>query len=104
MRKKAWAVGLGLMLLFSLAAAPVPDFTGPELAVRLGCWSCHALKGRGGTAGVPLDGVGGRLSAADLAAVLTRPRSRLPGAKMPSYAYLRPGEMQALTEYLAGMK
>lgn len=104
MRRKSGLAGVGLILCFSLAAAPAPDFSGPELAQRLGCWACHALHGRGGKAGAPLDGIGARLAPGDLQEVLTRPRSRHPGAKMPSYAHLRPGEMEALVEYLAGMK
>jgi mono/diheme cytochrome c family protein len=102
--RKVWLAGLGLCLLVTLAAAPAPRVSAPELAQRLGCWACHSLPGQGGGKGAPLDQIGARLSPDDLHAVLTHPRSRHPQAKMPSYAHLRPWEMQALVDYLSGLK
>jgi len=104
LRRKVWLAGLGLTLLFSLAAAPAPEVSAPDLTQRLGCWSCHSLEGRGGKAAAPLDQIGDRLHRDDLQASLTHPRSRNPEAKMPSYAHLRPWEMQALVDYLARLK
>ncbi|MBI4794359.1 MAG: c-type cytochrome [Deltaproteobacteria bacterium] len=104
MKRKGWLAGLGLTLLVSLAAAPPPQVSAPELAQRLGCWACHSLQGRGGQQGSPLDQIGARLTPEDLHAVLTHPRSRHPQAKMPSYAHLRPWEMQALVDYLTSLK
>jgi cbb3-type cytochrome oxidase cytochrome c subunit len=54
--------------------------------------------------GSPLDFIGARLSPEDLQIVLTHPRRRHPQAKMPSYAHLRPWEMEAMVEYLTGLK
>jgi len=96
--------GLGLTLLVILAAAPAPEVSAPDLAQRLGCWACHALQGRGGTEAAPLDRIGGRLSREELQAAITHQRRRNPQAKMPSYAHLRPGEMQALVDYLKSLK
>jgi len=104
LRKTAWLASLGLTWLLTLAAAPAPEASGPELARRLGCWACHSLPGQGDRKGSSLDNIGARLSPEDLHAVLTHPRSRLPEAKMPSYAHLRPGEMRALVDYLMDMK
>jgi len=96
--------GLGLTLLFALAAAPASQVSAPELAQRLGCWACHSLPGQGGQQGSPLDQTAARLTPEELEAVLTRPRSRRPQAKMPSYAHLRPWEMQALVDYLKSLR
>jgi cbb3-type cytochrome oxidase cytochrome c subunit len=104
LKRKGWLAGLGLTLLVTLAAAPAPQVSAPELAQRLGCWACHSLQGRGGQIGSPLDQIGARLTPEDLHAVLTHPRSRHPQAKMPSYAHLRPREMQALVDYLTSLK
>ncbi len=104
MKRKGWLAGLGLILLVTLAAAPTPQVSGPELAQRLGCWACHSLEGRGGQKSSPLNQIGARLSPDDLHAVLTHPRNRHPLAKMPSYAHLRPWEMEALVDYLTNLK
>ena len=104
MRRKLGLAGLGLSLLFSLAAAPAPEVSAPDLAQRLGCWACHSLAGREGKGGASLEQIGARLSPEDLQASLIRPRSRHPQAKMPSYAHLRPWEMQALVDYLTRLK
>lgn len=104
MKRQVRLAGLGLILLFSLAAAPTPEVSAPDLARRLGCWACHSLAGRGGNLGAPLDAISARLTPEDLNAVLNHPRSRHPGAKMPSYAHLRPWEMQALVNYLKSLK
>jgi mono/diheme cytochrome c family protein len=104
LKQEMWLAGLGLTLLFTLAAAPTPEISAPELAQRLGCWACHSLPGKGGPKTTPLDQVGTRLGPEDLRTVLTHPRSRHPHAKMPSYAHLRPREMQALVNYLSGLK
>lgn len=104
MRKKVFLAGLGLLLLFSLAAAPAPVVSAPDLARRLGCWACHSVHEQGGKTASPLDRIGAHLNPEDLRAALIRPRSRQPQALMPSYAHLRPWEMQALVDYLAGLK
>jgi mono/diheme cytochrome c family protein len=93
---------LGLLLAGALASAGEPP--APELAARLGCFACHSLHGRGGKLALPLDGAGARLTPAQLAQVLTRPRQIHPGAKMPSYAYLPGPERQALVDFLKQLK
>lgn len=102
-----WPIWLVMALGLSLgwtAAAATREFSGTELARRLGCWACHSLGGQGGTQATPLDRIGARFSPAELAQVLTCPRSRHPQAKMPSYAFLRPEEMQVLIDYLQSLK
>ena len=104
---KIWAgllAGLGLMLACSWTSAPPQEFSGRDLAHRLGCFACHSLGGQGGAIASPLDGVGARLSPGELSIMLTHPRQLRPKVKMPSYAYLRPQEQQALIEFLLSLK
>ena len=87
---------------FSRAQTQGPQ--GAELAGRLGCLACHAFNGPGGKLAAPLDGVGARLTAGELAIAIAYPRQRHPGAKMPSYAYLPPTEQAALVNFLESLK
>lgn len=75
-----------------------------ELAVRLGCFACHPLSRQGGEVALPLDGVGARLSPQKLHIVLNYPRRLYPHARMPSYAYLPPGEQKTLLKYLESLR
>jgi hypothetical protein len=100
---------MGLALACLLAACPGSQARaqgpqGAELAGRLGCLACHALSGSGGKLAAPLDGVGVRLTAAELAQAIAYPRQRHPRAKMPSYAYLPPAEQVTLVEFLQTLK
>jgi mono/diheme cytochrome c family protein len=104
-------VALGLALACLLAACPGSQAQaqaqgpqGAELAGRLGCLACHAPNRTGSKLAAPLDGVGGRLTARELATAITYPRQRHPQAKMPSYAYLPPMEQAALVEFLQTLK
>lgn len=97
------AAALGVVVAFSLTAA-AQEVSGADLARRLGCWACHSLSGRGGSRALSLDTIGSRLSAPQFQQMLTHPRRLHPGAKMPSYAYLRPGEMEALVNFLGGLQ
>jgi mono/diheme cytochrome c family protein len=99
-------MGLALALLLACAGsrAQAQGPQGAELAGRLGCLACHALNGSGGKLAAPLDGVGTRLTAAELAVAVAYPRQRHPRAKMPSYAYLPPAEQAALVEFLQTLK
>ena len=99
---------MGLALAFLLACpgsrAQAQGPQGAELAGRLGCLACHALNGPGGKLAAPLDGVGARLTAGEVAISLAYPRQRHPRAKMPSYAYLPPAEQAALVKFLQTLK
>ena len=98
------AVLPALLLAGSLSWGQPQDPRIPDLARRLGCFACHALKGQGGNLAMPLDRVGARLSPQKLRTALTYPRQLHPGAKMPSYAYLPAPEQEALVHYLEGLK
>ena len=99
-------MGLALALLLACAGsrAQAQEPRGAELAGRLGCLACHALNGSGGKLAAPLDGVGSRLTAGELALAIAYPRQRHTGATMPSYAYLPPMEQAALVEFLQTLK
>lgn len=96
--------GVGLALTGSLTPAPAQEPAGADLAQRLGCFACHSRHRRGGTVSTPLDSLGTRFSSRDLEILLTRPRQLYPQARMPSYAYLPPGEQQALIDFLLNLK
>ena len=97
---------MGLALALVLAAGPESraQTQGAELAERLGCLACHAGNGSGGKLAAPLNGIGARLTATELALSIAYPRQRHPRAKMPSYAYLPPAEQAALVEFLQTLK
>ena len=100
----AMGLALALLLVCPDSRAQAQGSQGAELAGRLGCLACHALNGPGSKLAAPLDGVGARLTAAELARAIAYPRQRHPGAKMPSYAYLSPMEQAALVEFLQTLK
>ncbi len=93
------ALGLAAAALFLATPAPAQEMTGKELVDRLGCLSCHSLAGRGGKKGPAWDGLGARRSTQAIRSQLTHPKSR----RMPSFAFLRPGELDALVAYLSGL-
>jgi hypothetical protein len=95
---------LAVLLVCPGSRAQAQEPRGAELAGRLGCMACHALKGSGGKLATPLDLVGTRLTAAELAVAVANPPPRHPPAKMPSYAYLPPTEQAALVEFLQTLK
>jgi mono/diheme cytochrome c family protein len=93
-----------LAALLSCSWAQTQEQQVPDLAKRLGCFACHALKGEGGTLAMPLDGVGTKLSPQNLQIALAYPRRLHPDAKMPSYAYLPAAEQEALVKYMESLK
>lgn len=93
----AWAAAV---VLWGLADPTwAREFTGEELAARLGCRACHSWQGKGGAQAPSLDGVGQRLSRPELERQLTRTPSR----RMPSFAFLRPQDWEALLTFLTGL-
>lgn len=67
------------------------------------CVACHALGGQGGQVGPALDGVGARMSAAQIAAWLADPPAIKPGTAMPKLP-LTDGQRQELTAFLSTLK
>lgn len=96
-RRKILALTLGAMLLGWPAGGW--GMTSQELSGRLNCLACHSLAGQGGKRAPAWDGLGNRLSAADLRRRLCQPSSR----RMPSFAFLRPQELEALIAHLQSL-
>lgn len=105
--KKVYRLGLAALVLVFIPACgspPPKEFSGAELVQRLGCLACHGLADSAAAGASYLDGIGSRLSREELTESLTHPRRRKPRVKMPSYAYVRPGEIEALVAYLERLK
>ncbi len=100
------------------AAAQAPDQKlidqGKKLYASYKCDQCHSIAGRGSKKG-PLDGVGAKLSTADIKKWLTEPavmeaKLEKPPKGTDSMANalkkkgIEPGETDALTAYLASLK
>lgn len=92
-------VVLGLLLTFSLDASQAQGPSGADLVRRLGCQGCHALAGRGGNRGPAWDGLGTRLNPEAIRQQIVAPRGR-----MPNYAHLKPEELDAVVQYVSGLK
>jgi mono/diheme cytochrome c family protein len=92
---------MAMVLLVQLPAMPwaAAQPAAEDLINRLGCMACHSLHGQGGDKGPAWDGVGARLSPEAIRKQIVSPRAR-----MPSFAQLKPEELQALVAYLSGLK
>lgn len=90
---------LGLLLGFSPTLAQAQEPSAEDLVKRLGCLGCHALDGKGGDRGPAWDGLGQRLSPEAIRKQIVSPQGR-----MPNFAHLKPAELEALVEYLSGLK
>jgi len=86
------------------AAPQAPPAPGQELYSRLACYGCHTLQGKGGKVGPALDRIGSTLSGEELATQLSTPRCRRNDSRMPSFAFVRPFELQGLVDYLQALK
>lgn len=75
-----------------------------ELFGALGCRGCHRLGDSGGSFGPPLDGVGKRLDRAQLRLRLTDPKGADPASLMPSFSHLAAEDLDALIDYLQGLR
>jgi len=77
---------------------------GQTVFAREGCLNCHALAGKGGSAGPDLTRVGASLGKDTLRRLLKDPRAVNPAARMPSFGHLQAGELEALVGYLSQLK
>ncbi|MBI4519054.1 MAG: c-type cytochrome [Deltaproteobacteria bacterium] len=96
--------------MMSLTAEPLTEYylsmkaiPGQELGRRLfedkGCIGCHALGGKGGTVGPPLDHVAQRRSAEWIYAHFRDPQKVSPGTVMPRFGFSE-HEARALTQFV----
>lgn len=89
---------MGLMLALGLTTVQAQGPSGPDLVRRLGCLGCHSLSGKS-FKGPSWEGLGHRLSPEVIQKQIVSPRGR-----MPNYAHLKPEELDALVQYLSGLK
>ena len=90
---------IGFILVLGLSPVKAQESSGPDLAKRLGCLGCHSLAGKGGDRGPRWDGIGERLSPEAIKKQIVSPEGR-----MPNFAHLKPEELNALVQYLSGLK
>ncbi|MDY0269274.1 c-type cytochrome [Trichloromonas sp.] len=91
---------LTLLLFLLLTVAAVAADNRPEgetIFLALGCRGCHRLGTDGGSRGPTLDGVGTRLTQAQLRELLTQ---HDPQAAMPTFSHLTKRERETLLAYL----
>jgi ubiquinol-cytochrome c reductase cytochrome b subunit len=87
------------MLAICLNYSQAQGLSGQDLVARLNCHSCHTLAGQGGKRGPGWDGVGQRLSPEAIKKQLVSPQGR-----MPNFAHLKTEELDAVVDYLSGLK
>jgi mono/diheme cytochrome c family protein len=93
----------------SIARAQDPVKKGEELFTAQKCSLCHSVAGKGNKK-YPLDGVGAKLSAADLKEWLVNPdgmqakKAEKPLMKMKSFKTLPAADIDALVAYLGSLK
>ena len=95
-----WIVSIiGFILVLGLSSVKAQEPAGPDLVKRLGCLGCHSLAGKGGDRAPRWDGIGQRLSPEAIKKQIVSPQGR-----MPNFAHLKPDELNALVQYLSGLK
>jgi mono/diheme cytochrome c family protein len=102
------ATALGLAAARPAAAQDAKQ--GEQVYTAQKCQACHSIAGKGGKAS-PLDGVGTKLSAAEIREWITHPTEMTAKTKstkkppMPAkYSKLPPADIDALVAYLQSLK
>ena len=67
------------------------------------CSMCHAIEGKGNK-NMPLDGIGAKLSAADIKKWIVSPKEMKADTKMKAYPSLSAADLDALVAYLSSLK
>ena len=67
------------------------------------CAGCHIVGGRGGNVGPELDGIGSRMSTAELDAFIADPAAVRPGTSMPAVP-LSDSDHEAIVDFLSQLK
>jgi mono/diheme cytochrome c family protein len=97
---------IGVAAGFPQGAAPA---RGREVYMERKCSLCHSIAGKGNPKG-PLDGVGSKLSAADIREWIVNPKemaTRTGATRTPAmrpYTDLPPSDLDALVAYLQSLK
>jgi mono/diheme cytochrome c family protein len=99
----------GLMAVSGIASAAGDAAKGEQLYTTNKCSMCHSVAGKGNKK-YPLDGVGGKLSAADIKEWLVNPdaqhakKADKPVMKMKSYKALSAQDLDDLVAYVGSLK
>ena len=105
--QKRYRALLTLAVIQAIAALAACSLNskGAEVYRREKCMECHTLKGKGGAVGPNLTIVGNRRSRDYIYQQIKDPKSHNPKTEMPSFGTRIPEQdINALTDYLAGMK
>ncbi len=110
MRLTMAVVAVGLLALAPKAASAQDAAKGAQVYAANKCTMCHSIAGKGGKAS-PLDGVGTKLSEADIklwivetAAAEAKFKSTKKPAMPKTYAKLPAADVDALVAYLSSLK
>jgi mono/diheme cytochrome c family protein len=93
-----------LVLVLLLPIDSMAAGHGAQVFNAQGCRGCHQLEGVGGSLGPALDKLGKRMDQERLRQQLIAPKEVKPASIMPAYGHLPPADLQALIEYLQGLK
>jgi mono/diheme cytochrome c family protein len=104
-------VGIALLVAATAAAQDKAAAIerGKAVYTEQKCSLCHAIEGKGNKQN-PLDGVGSKLSAADIRKWITTPKvmeaslPTKPKISMKAYPNLKPEDLDALVAYLESLK
>ena len=108
----SWLLAIALLCPVALAAAQDAEQVkkGEGVYAAQKCSVCHAIAGTGGK-NLPLDGVGGKLSAADIRSWIVSPKEMTDKTKstkkppMPDrYGKLPAADVDALVAYMVSLK
>ena len=105
---------VGAALATGAVAAQTPDVAaGQKAYAKAKCDTCHIIGGKGGKMSTALDGIGGKLSAADIKKWMTDPaameaklttKPKMPMSTWSKTHKLADADVDAITAYLASLK
>jgi mono/diheme cytochrome c family protein len=108
---------VGLTIATSVVAAQAPDAAkvaaGQKIYEAQKCNTCHMIQGKGGKLASSLDGVGGKLSQADIKKWLTdsaameknlKEKPKMPMSTFMKSHKLSDADVDALTAYMMSLK
>lgn len=102
-------VACGAVLSLAQLASAQDAKKGEQVFTARKCTACHSVAGKGQAKG-PLDGVGSKLSAAEIREWLVNPKEMATKAKatrtpaMPAYKSLPAADLDALVAYIQSLK
>jgi sulfur oxidation c-type cytochrome SoxX len=87
------------------APTAMPSGEGEKLVKTLGCLGCHTIGSEGGKVGPDLSAEGSRNRSREwLAEQIRNPKAHNPASVMPSFSQLDESQINALIDYLMGLK